>query len=253
MVGGQVRRRALVEKRTYSAMSQMTETAVMRGAALVGRLNFDFGRSGNNGNLKSQQITTPTRTFAQNYGYDPVNRLRIAWEGSGTEAATCAGIQGRQWCQRLGYDEFANAWGSEQVNLAGLAANGRAWYLLASGTVNNRIKDVGYDAAGNRTQYQVNSTQRVADYDGGEDLAGAGGVDHAGRVFLRWRGAAGETSCERGNDVHGLRYTGARGAGVSGGRIVDGDGGSEVLVYRSPGIDADAVEGGWDGGEPDGL
>ena len=52
------------------------------------------------------------------------------------------------------------------MNLAGLAANGPAWCLLASGTVNNQIKDVGYDVAGNQTQYLVNNAQRVADYDG---------------------------------------------------------------------------------------
>lgn len=193
---------ALAEKRTYSAMSQVTEMAVTRGATLVGRLNFDYGATGNNGNLKSQQITTPTRTFAQYYGYDPVNRLRIAWEGplaaQNPETATCVGIQGTwpagQWCQRLGYDEFANAWGNEQVNLAGLAANGPAWYLHQSGAVNNQIKDVGYDVAGNQTQYLVNNLQRVADYDG------------EGRIWrVRETGTSPQTLAEYSYDGEGRR------------------------------------------------
>jgi RHS repeat-associated protein len=114
------------------------------------------------------------------------------------------GIQGTwpagQWCQRLGYDEFANAWGNEQVNLAGLAANGPAWYLHQSGAVNNQIKDVGYDVAGNQTQYLVNNLQRVADYDG------------EGRIWrVRETGTSPQTLAEYSYDGEGRRVKRATG------------------------------------------
>jgi hypothetical protein len=50
------------------------------------KLNFDYGLADNNGNVKSQTITTPTVgsatgfTATQIYAYDSLNRLKSAVE-----------------------------------------------------------------------------------------------------------------------------------------------------------------------------
>ena len=57
--------------------------------------------SGNNGNLRSQQITAPILgTVPQNYSYDAVNRLKQVQEGTA-------------WTQAYGYDVNGNRWVSQ--------------------------------------------------------------------------------------------------------------------------------------------
>jgi hypothetical protein len=41
------------------------------------KVNYDYGTTDNNGNVKSQQITVPSQFIAvQNYTYDSLNRLK---------------------------------------------------------------------------------------------------------------------------------------------------------------------------------
>ncbi|MFN0141771.1 MAG: RHS repeat domain-containing protein [Pyrinomonadaceae bacterium] len=63
------------------------------------KLNYDYGNADNNGNVKSQIITTPNAAFTQTYQYDSLNRLVEAKEvASGSQT----------WKQNFGYDRFGN-------------------------------------------------------------------------------------------------------------------------------------------------
>jgi hypothetical protein len=47
------------------------------------QVNFDYGATDNNGNVKAQQITVPNQFVAvQNYTYDTLNRLKSTQEQS---------------------------------------------------------------------------------------------------------------------------------------------------------------------------
>jgi RHS repeat-associated protein len=71
------------------------------------KLNFDYGGTDNNGNVKSQTITTPTVgtitgfTATQNYTYDSLNRIKQS-----AEVVTGQPTQG--WQQTFIYDRYGN-------------------------------------------------------------------------------------------------------------------------------------------------
>src|SRR5262249_41931897 len=74
--------------------------------------------SGNNGNLRSQTISTPGYNVNQTYGYDALNRLTCANEstsattpGSVTPAYPCGSSSVTpNWIQQFGYDRVGNQW-----------------------------------------------------------------------------------------------------------------------------------------------
>ena len=69
------------------------------------KLNFDYGGTDNNGNVKSQTITTPMVgnivgfTATQNYSYDSLNRLKSAVETVPNQTG---------WQQTFVYDRYGN-------------------------------------------------------------------------------------------------------------------------------------------------
>jgi RHS repeat-associated protein len=69
------------------------------------KLNFDYGGTDNNGNVKSQQIVIPTIgantgfTATQTYTYDSLNRIKDAKEMIGTN---------QQWKQTFTFDRYGN-------------------------------------------------------------------------------------------------------------------------------------------------
>jgi hypothetical protein len=74
------------------------------------KLNYDYGTTDNNGNVKSQTITVPAigsvsgTTVNQCYTYDEFNRLKVAEEKTG--ATACAGTT--VWTQKYMYDQQGN-------------------------------------------------------------------------------------------------------------------------------------------------
>ncbi len=64
------------------------------------KLNYDYGTTDNNGNVKSQIINTGSATFTQTYLYDSLNRL--------TEAKELNANNQQTWKQNFGYDRFGN-------------------------------------------------------------------------------------------------------------------------------------------------
>jgi RHS repeat-associated protein len=65
------------------------------------KLNYDYGTTDNNGNVKSQTVTVPqmSNPLVQNYSYDSLNRITEAKE-------TSNGSQ--QWIQSFTYDRYGN-------------------------------------------------------------------------------------------------------------------------------------------------
>jgi RHS repeat-associated protein len=69
------------------------------------RLEYNYGTSNNNGNIKTQVITVPAVgaspgfTASQTYGYDELNRLNSAVETAGAQT---------NWRETFDYDDFGN-------------------------------------------------------------------------------------------------------------------------------------------------
>ncbi len=76
------------ENTQYNSRLQPTQIGLGSSATSQNllKLEFNYGGNDNNGNVKSQQITTPTIGTAQgfvatqNYSYDSLNRLKSAVE-----------------------------------------------------------------------------------------------------------------------------------------------------------------------------
>jgi RHS repeat-associated protein len=110
--------------------------------ASIWKLNYDFGNSSNNdGNIKSQTLTTPGGTFNQTFVYDSLDRLKQATE-------TSAGNQ--TWVQNFSYDRYGNRVGFNQT------INGQTTNGTPSVDVNTNRFNAGqgyvYDFAGNVVQ-----------------------------------------------------------------------------------------------------
>jgi RHS repeat-associated protein len=143
------------------------------GTASVDRLklNFDYGTTDNNGNVKSQTITVPTigavagTTLTQCYTYDEFNRLKTADEHSGT---TCQGAT--DWTQKFIYDQQGN----RRFDTGTTIPVGFPNPTINTGN-NNRIdtsQGYVYDLAGNVTQdpshtYTFDAEERQTKVDNG--------------------------------------------------------------------------------------
>ncbi|WP_238325960.1 RHS repeat domain-containing protein [Bryobacter aggregatus] len=160
------------EKRSYNPLGQMLTADFRKNAQDSGRfwkMTNQFPETKNVGNLTKQYVETGIDTFGVRYAYDGLYRLIGAAEDSSNEdplgTASCATVGGR-WCVQYAYDQFGNGWTPSKSGLAlGLAQASSNWYLQSSGVVNNRLKDVAYDASGRQRQWKVGDTSSVAVYD----------------------------------------------------------------------------------------
>jgi len=117
-------------------------------ATNVMKLEYGYGTTNNNGNIRTQTVTVPTAggspgfTALQTYGYDGLSRLTSAIETAGAQT---------NWQQTFSYDEFGNrsvVTGSTTTALIGENP------VVTAGTTTNRITpQMGeyyqYDATGN--------------------------------------------------------------------------------------------------------
>jgi YD repeat-containing protein len=132
---------------SYNSLLQPSEIKDTGGGytLLDNVLNWTSGN--NNGNLPGQTVTHNGPNFSGNplifspsYGYDALNRLTSATEGS-------------NWSQSFGYDQYGNMWltgGSESLpgNLMPTAQN-------AYNSATNQLAAASYDAAGNQQSYST--------------------------------------------------------------------------------------------------
>jgi RHS repeat-associated protein len=104
------------------------------------KLDYTYGSTTNNGNVQSQTITVGATVMSQSYGYDALNRLNSASEGTA-------------WTQTYSYDRFGNR------AVTGYVPSGLTPQSLAAFNAgNNRMVASLYDAAGNQTADAQNRT-----------------------------------------------------------------------------------------------
>ncbi|MCZ2391319.1 MAG: RHS repeat-associated core domain-containing protein [Acidobacteria bacterium] len=115
------------------------------------KLNYEYGTTDNNGNVKSQTITVPglANPFVQSYSYDSLNRLQSATE-------TNNGSQ--TWKQAFTFDRYGNR-NFDEANTTTLPkeCNGNTEVCEAVRPIvnpsvditNNRLNGYTFDASGN--------------------------------------------------------------------------------------------------------
>jgi RHS repeat-associated protein len=110
------------------------------------KLNFDYGSTDNNGNVKSQQIVVPTVgttagfTATQTYTYDSLNRIKDAKEMIGTN---------QQWKQTFTFDRYGNR-RFDTANTTTLPTN--CVTAVCNPTIDpatNKLVGYGFDSSGN--------------------------------------------------------------------------------------------------------
>jgi hypothetical protein len=91
------------ESTVFNSRLQPTQIALGTSATNTSllKLNYEYGNSDNNGNVKSQTITVPNMThpLIQTYSYDALNRLQSAEEKSNNVT---------QWKQTFNFDRYGN-------------------------------------------------------------------------------------------------------------------------------------------------
>jgi RHS repeat-associated protein len=98
----------LFETTKYNKRLQITELGLGNSTSTTNlwKINYDYGTTDNNGNIKSQTIATGSAVFSQSYQYDGLNRLTEAKEVSNSIET---------WKQTFGYDRFGNRTQFSQV------------------------------------------------------------------------------------------------------------------------------------------
>jgi RHS repeat-associated protein len=156
--------------------SRLQTTQIGLGASATSqnllKLNFDYGIANNNGNVKSQTITTPTFgvnqgfTATQIYTYDSLNRIKQA-----TDTVTNQSNQG--WQQTFVYDRYGNRT-FDETNTTTLSKNcgTEPYKVVCTGDVpkfnpsanvsDNKLVGTTYDNVGNT---KIDANGRVFTYD----------------------------------------------------------------------------------------
>jgi RHS repeat-associated protein len=131
----------IVEDHTYNSRLQPATVSLTANSTQRLALGFDYGTTGNNGNLLQQTITVPGASPAsQIYSYDAVNRLSGASEGSA-------------WSRTFGYDAYGNMWVSAASGIpaASFTPQSSAWFGANNRLVNQSLS-IQYDGGGSLTQ-----------------------------------------------------------------------------------------------------
>jgi RHS repeat-associated protein len=122
------------------------------------KLNFDYGTTDNNGNVKSQTITTPNDVFMQTYQYDSLNRLTEAKEISN---------ENQTWKHNFDYDRYGNRTTFNEYTGNNLTnnqtpqidtANNR--FTTATGFVYDLVGNVIFDNLGRSFNYDADNKQK---------------------------------------------------------------------------------------------
>jgi RHS repeat-associated protein len=149
------------ENTQYNSRLQPTQIGLGSSATSQNllKLEFNYGGSDNNGNVKLQTITTPTVgtnqgfTATQNYSYDSLNRLKSAVE-------TVTGQVNPNWNQVFKYDRYGNREFETNNNNTTNLLSGCPMAICnpSANTQNNKLVGTNYDNAGNTTLDAKNQT-----------------------------------------------------------------------------------------------
>lgn len=108
------------------------------------KLNYNYGTTDNNGNVKSQTLTVPSISpLVQTYTYDSLNRLKVATEEIQNSS--------QAWKQTFVYDRY----GSRKFDSSQTTTLGNCSVNVCNpdfDQANNRLLNTNYDNAGNTTQ-----------------------------------------------------------------------------------------------------
>jgi RHS repeat-associated protein len=138
------------ESTQFNSRLQPTQIALGTSAFNTSllKLNYDYGTTDNNGNVKQQTITVPNMAnpLIQTYAYDSLNRLQSATETSNS-------IQ--TWKQTFIYDRYGNRrFDMSQTTMPDPQSNQAITNPQIDQANNRFLQSQGYfyDAAGNLTQ-----------------------------------------------------------------------------------------------------
>ena len=146
----------LYESRGYNARMQPTAIRLGTSTSETERANklslgFDYGTTGNNGNVLSQTIWREglSGTLTQYYRYDGANRLGLASEGGTAPTGASGCPTTAAWCRDYSYDAYGNraVTGVRGHTLPAAAPSA----VSAFSTATNRMTAGSYDGAGNLT------------------------------------------------------------------------------------------------------
>ena len=151
------------ENTTFNSRLQPTQIGLGSSATSQNlmKLNFDYGGTDNNGNVKSQTITTPTVgnvagfVATQTYSYDSLNRLKSAEETIPNQVG---------WKQTFKYDRYGNREFDTTNNNTTTLANGCP-VAICNPTANpqdNKLVGTNYDNVGN-TKIDANGQTFIYD------------------------------------------------------------------------------------------
>lgn len=172
----------LWERITYNPRLQPTviKLGTQSNSESVLKLDYSYGTTDNNGDIRSQTITIPASgaipgfTATQSYEYDQLNRLKVAQETSSTGA--------QSWKQTYSYDRFGNRrlyytnGGTTVPTLSQVQSNEAYYNPQISPANDNRLVGYVYDAAGNVTTDAQSRTfgydyeNRQISYNGGASI-----------------------------------------------------------------------------------
>jgi RHS repeat-associated protein len=176
----------LWEHTVFNARLQPTQIGLGTTSADSGvlALDYSYGTTNNNGNVRSQTITAPGLTLVQSYEYDEVNRLKSAREMNG---------QTESWKQGFTYLDASG--GNAQFGNRRLDAAHTTASLITENPhfdpATNRIAPQAgelyeYDAAGNLTKDKGGNTfaydgeNRQTTYNGGASSGGGATYSYDG-------------------------------------------------------------------------
>lgn len=190
--------------------SRLQPTQIGLGASTANhnllKLNYEYGTTDNNGNVKSQVITVPTvganQGFiaTQTYSYDSLNRISQATENIAGQTS---------WNQTFSYDRYGNRNFVEgPTTTLPKLCNGNTTVCPADvpkfnpsvNTANNRLNGYVFDLAGNTT---IDADTRAFTYDAenkqvqvndGQTIIGQYAYDGEGQRVRRYIPAANETT-----------------------------------------------------------
>jgi RHS repeat-associated protein len=156
--------------------TQSTDSSVLA-------LDYSYGTTNNNGNVRSQTIGLPGLTLTQSYTYDELNRLKSAHEANG---------QTQSWRQEFSYTDANGDHG--RFGNRRLSVSETPWLVTENphyNPANNRIapqagEQYAYDAAGNLTRdkggnaFAYDGESRQTLYNGGASVNGGATYSYDG-------------------------------------------------------------------------